>query len=444
MSLKKAFAILLSAVLCITLASCSPSNEDKEINGTTSHTSDSSTVTSSGVSFPIEVIKDGKTKYTIVYSTEQGDYAHAAANELSKQIFDATGVSVFIEEDRFSNSEYEIVLGKTDREGDEIPFLRHEHNWLEKPIFVEYYENRLLITAKDDFSLCYNIDRLAALWTAEYRDGILGADNEICDTLMTETPKASNDLSIMSHNVYYKNMQQRKGLVAQELAYFSPDLIGLQEATPEWMTFLDSTLTEYGRIGVSRAANGNGEYNPIFYKKDKFELLDSGTFWLSKTPSVPGSRFDGANNDRIATWGLFQIKQSGKKLLLLNTHLDTAGENIRTLELDLIFDFLSDYDRYPIYMTGDFNFQLTFDTYEKTNELFHSCHDIAKINISKDVPTFNAWGDRTATGDYIFANKDSEHEVILYRVINERRFGDFTFDEFISDHYAVYVKIRIT
>lgn len=437
--MKSAITLLIAALLSISLCACSDLASD-----TPTPTSSSSESTPPGSDYPIEVVKDGKTNYTIIYSNDQGDYGKGAATELSKHIFEATGVSVFIEEDRFWDSEYEIVLGTTDREGDSIPFKRALHNWYNEPIFVECYGKRLLITAKDDFSLWCNIDKLASIWLTEYRDGILGANNTVCDTLMTEVPKAYNDVSIMSHNVYYKEMQKRKNIVAEELAFFSPDLIGIQEATVEWMSFLDPTLSdEYGRIGVSRAANGRGEYNPIFYKKDKFDLLDSGTFWLSNTPSVPGSRFPGADNDRIATWGLFEIKQTGKKLLLLNTHLDTAGEDIRTLELELIFDFLEDYDQYPIYMTGDFNFQTHYYNYKKATELFHSCHDIARSNLSEGVPTYNDWGSRSATGDYIFANKETSHEILLYRVINERRFGDFTFDEFISDHYAVFIKTRI-
>ena len=66
---------------------------------------------------------------------------------------------------------------------------------------------------------------------------------------------------------------------------------------------LDSILTDYASAGAGRDDGAKaGEMNPVFYKKDKFDLVRTITFWLSDTPEVPGSKGWGASLPRIVTW----------------------------------------------------------------------------------------------------------------------------------------------
>ncbi len=444
MKAKKATSILLTVItfFTLTLLSCGKELPDSQEETTSAPTEAvvSEDASAKYDSYPIEAIKDKATRYTIIYSANAGLYAYETAVEFSNRIYDATGVRIPIKEDRYSFSEYEIVLGETAREGKEISFSREQHRWDVHPIFAGCYGKRLLITAETDFALYDNIASIAWVWTAEYRNGALGANDTICEALMLDSPKIKGDISIMSQNVYYKEMEERKELVYEQLNYYKPDLIGLQEATPAWLEFLDAELTEYGRIGISRSADGKGEHTPIYYKKSKFEVIESGTFWLSSTPSVPGSRFEGANNDRIATWALFKIKDTEKKIFFLNTHLDTKGESVRKPEAELILSFLKDYNDYPTYMSGDFNLSRSSYSYKLLTENHNDCHNIARLNLSKDVHTYNAWGERTAEGDYIFSDAA---EILLYKVITEKKFGKYEFDGYVSDHYGVYIKTRI-
>ena len=52
---------------------------------------------------------------------------------------------------------------------------------------------------------------------------------------------------------------------------------------------LDSALTDYTSVGVGRddGAKG-GEMNPVFFRKERFDMVRTITFWLSDTPEVPG------------------------------------------------------------------------------------------------------------------------------------------------------------
>lgn len=88
---------------------------------------------------------------------------------------------------------------------------------------------------------------------------------------------------------------------------------------------LQALLPGYRAVGVGREDGARaGEFNAVFFRSDRFELLDSGVFWLSENPETPGSKgWDGAC-ERLATWTVLRDK-SGGELLFINTHLDHIG-----------------------------------------------------------------------------------------------------------------------
>ncbi|KAK7848020.1 hypothetical protein CFP56_005732 [Quercus suber] len=62
----------------------------------------------------------------------------------------------------------------------------------------------------------------------------------------------------------------------------------------------------YDQFGVSRkgSQDTSDEHCTIFYDKQKVELVEGGTFWLSESPSVPGSMSWGSVVPCIATWAI--------------------------------------------------------------------------------------------------------------------------------------------
>ena len=94
-----------------------------------------------------------------------------------------------------------------------------------------------------------------------------------------------------------------------DIEKISPDIMGLQECTHEWMAYLSEKFSaEYGIIGEGRDGTHTSEdqFNPILYRKDKFTLIDSGTRWLSETPEVKYSvSYDSACR-RIASWAMLE------------------------------------------------------------------------------------------------------------------------------------------
>ena len=118
----------------------------------------------------------------------------------------------------------------------------------------------------------------------------------------------------------------REHLVASQINFFDVDILGVQEAKPDQMKDLERLLPAYNHIGVARDSGAWGEYSAIFYKKDRFDLLASSTFWLSPTPHVPASKGWDAAITRIVTWGKFKDKKSGKIFYSFNTHIDHIGK----------------------------------------------------------------------------------------------------------------------
>lgn len=123
------------------------------------------------------------------------------------------------------------------------------------------------------------------------------------------------------------NWSNRRDGVAAKLASSGADIIGLQEVLPEQLTFLARTLGPLGyqHVGTGRGIDGDDEASPIFFKRDVFELRGSQQRWLSDTPSVPGSRLEGAGCPRVVTAALLNVKAYTKDVFVFCCHLDHHG-----------------------------------------------------------------------------------------------------------------------
>ena len=105
----------------------------------------------------------------------------------------------------------------------------------------------------------------------------------------------------------------RKDRVANYIKDNHIEVVGMQEVLHAQLEDLLERLPEYDYVGVGRTdGKTKGEYSPIFFLKDKFEVLEKGNFWLSETPEVPGSKGWDAALERIASYAKLKDKRSGK------------------------------------------------------------------------------------------------------------------------------------
>src|SRR5215208_4015890 len=149
----------------------------------------------------------------------------------------------------------------------------------------------------------------------------------------------------------------RRDWVAALVRFHAPDALGVQEALAHMLADLDARLPGFARVGVGRAdGREGGEFSAILYRTDRLELLDSGTFWLSPTPEVPGSKGWDAAIERVATWARFRDKRTGCRHVHLNTHFDHVGERAREESARLIRRRLAELaGGDPVVVTGDLN-----------------------------------------------------------------------------------------
>ena len=153
--------------------------------------------------------------------------------------------------------------------------------------------------------------------------------------------------------------------VASLIRFHGADVVGVQEALAHMLTDLDTRLPGFARVGVGRAdGRSGGEFSAILYRTDRVELIDSGTFWLSPTPEVPGSKGWDTAIERVATWGRFRDRRTGCRYVHLNTHFDHIGEQARQESARLIRRRLAALSGgLPVIVTGDLNAEPTSAPY---------------------------------------------------------------------------------
>lgn len=176
--------------------------------------------------------------------------------------------------------------------------------------------------------------------------------------------RAAAPLHVMSFNIRYNNpadgvnaWPNRRDWVAGLIRFHEADVVGVQEALLDMLIDLDARLPGFARVGVGRTdGRTKGEFSAILYRTDRLALEDSGTFWLSPTPALVGSKGWDAALERVATWAKFRDRQSGCRHLHLNTHFDHMGEQARQESARLIRRMLPALSAgLPIIVTGDLN-----------------------------------------------------------------------------------------
>lgn len=149
----------------------------------------------------------------------------------------------------------------------------------------------------------------------------------------------------------------RRELVAALIRHEAPDILGMQEVLLGQKRDLEAALPAYAMLGVGRDDGREaGEFSPLAYRRERFELVASGTFWLSPTPDQPSTGWDAAL-PRVATWGILRERVSNGRLAVINTHFDHVGETARAQSADQIVRWLAAGPGagLPAIVLGDFN-----------------------------------------------------------------------------------------
>ena len=229
------------------------------------------------------------------------------------------------------------------------------------------------------------------------------------------------------------SIRERQPRFAELVNTYEPDLIGTQETTFGWNVYLKRVFgEEYAFVGCSREGRDatDGEWNTILYRKDRFALVDSDTFWLTATPQTV-SAVSGAKCKRICTWALLRELESGVTVLFCNTHLDHSNDTVRGTQAEYLIAGLQEFvGKYPIFLTGDFNAQNTSAPYQTIKKVFADAHQKAKKRNTKVSYTFHGYGKSQKEIDFVFFDP-------AFAVPQEYCVVSDDFGGFVSDHYGI-------
>jgi len=235
---------------------------------------------------------------------------------------------------------------------------------------------------------------------------------------------------------------QRGPIAANLLRFHQYDIFGTQEGLKNQIDDLNNFLPEFSHSGSGRTdGRDGGEHATIFYRKERFNLLDKGDFWLSETPDKPGLGWDATCCNRICSWVYLQDLQTGKKFYYFNTHFDHQGKIARVESAKLIVKKVKEIaGSTPAVFTGDLNggqksewylilanSGLLTDTYTQVKYPY--------VNNS----SFNDWGKEVKGNEII------DH-VFVTKGFSTQRWGVLTdtyHGKYVSDHFPVLVEVRL-
>jgi endonuclease/exonuclease/phosphatase family metal-dependent hydrolase len=177
------------------------------------------------------------------------------------------------------------------------------------------------------------------------------------------------DLAVMTFNIRYANpddgenrWENRREFLAEVIRRGHYDVVGLQEALHAQLSDLEHALPEFDRVGVGRDDGKQaGEHAAILFRKDRFRVLEEGTFWFSDTPQAPGSRAWGNNVTRVCTWARLAERHTPhggepRSFYIYNVHLDQESQPSREKSVTLLLDRIAARSvPTPVIVTGDFN-----------------------------------------------------------------------------------------
>lgn len=203
----------------------------------------------------------------------------------------------------------------------------------------------------------------------------------------------------------------RYPVISQMVQFYGFDIFGTQEGKYNQLQDLKSSLHGYDYFGKGRDdGQEKGEFCAIFYRKDKFEVMDSGNFWLSTITDRPNKGWDAAL-PRICTWGKFRNKATGFTFLLFNLHMDHIGVQARSESAKLILQKIKDFpEKLPAMLMGDFNVDQNNESYALLNNsgILRDAFQIAEFKYTEN-GTFNGFKVNQKTNsriDHIFLTKD--------------------------------------
>lgn len=226
----------------------------------------------------------------------------------------------------------------------------------------------------------------------------------------------------------------RRHAAAEMIRRHAPDLVGLQEAFDFQVDYLREQLPGYIALGAGREDGiRRGEHSLVMVREGTFEVVSSGTYWLSPTPERPSKGW-GANFERVVTWTEVRDRQSGRALLFANTHWDHESELARAESAKLMRQRLG---TMPAIVVGDFNCTADDEGYRVLTRGGERVLLDAYQAADREIGTWHAFTGTPQCGRIDWILHTQEFRAAAARTDREKIDGLWP-----SDHFAVVAEIE--
>ena len=367
--------------------------------------------------------------YTIIYpSADMPEKNLEYALEFQKLIGEACGYVLPVSDDSAAPTELEILIGKTNR----AESLACAGGLSSLSFVATTVENKLVLLGNGAYSTKKAIEafdsnmRLVASQLEE-----IDLSRSLVDGY---EPNTKGDYRLMQYNVLVEfdgwgsggkltpSIDVRKEIVAAAIRGYAPDVLVLCEFFDQWREKLPPLLEDQYVLVQGDRADGVSNRTPIMYKKDKFELIDSGYTDIEKA--------NGLINRRVVTWAVLKDKTSGEQLVVFGTHLtahqDATGEADRIAEIkkiQVVIEAVTARYAEHVILMGDFNSYVGTSAYNTIES------ETGLTNVVKTLAS------AMKTVDYVFLDDTATAENIIISYSNQT--------DYASDHRPVVCDIKL-
>lgn len=231
--------------------------------------------------------------------------------------------------------------------------------------------------------------------------------------------------------------EKRRDLFVRTVREQHPDVMGTQELYKRQGDYVVGKLPQYRWFGIGRRGDDGDEHMGVFYRSDRLKVIESGNFWLSDTPSVPGSLSWGHPYPRMVTWALFEQKASHRRFYYFNTHLPyrTEDEAARSRGAKEILARIKALPRdVPVVLTGDFNTTPDSQTHALLTSVLTDARLSAPEHTGPDATFHNFTGVPDRRIDWILSRG--------FTAVSADTVTTHDGPRYPSDHFPVVVELR--
>lgn len=245
---------------------------------------------------------------------------------------------------------------------------------------------------------------------------------------------------------------ERCDLCVKTILSRRPDIVCMQEVIYDSYAGLKERLSDYesyGFAGPEMDPYTEGYHfigkNVIFFRRDRYEFVSAGCYWLSKTPLIGGSVSWGTVRARHCNYVRLRDKRSGKEFRVLDLHLDHRNDRARRKQIRLVMEECAQYAAdFPQILCGDFNAGISeapiryIRTVDGWREMYETIHGPAEVGL-----TAHAF-----QGD-AYVPKQGPHRIdfIFYRGGIEVKDAEIVRDhegvKYPSDHYFLVAEFLL-